>query len=149
VNRMNRDKAINYLRSSGFSEEQISEIEKAFTCEDAISRQAVLDKLKRLIEVERLQGSDEMGYGRERVSAYETMIHSIKSEYLYPSVSVAEKVGEWIEQEDYHGDAYYDCSVCGNSWCTIDGTPWDNGMNYCPHCGAKMREDGEADADCN
>lgn len=64
--------------------------------DDLISRQAVLDKLKRLIEVERLQGTDEMGYGRERVSAYETMIHSIKSEYLYPSVSVAEKAGEWI-----------------------------------------------------
>jgi hypothetical protein len=36
---MNRENAINYLRSSGFSEEQITEIEHAFKCdpcEDAI-----------------------------------------------------------------------------------------------------------------
>lgn len=52
-----------------------------------ISRQAVLDKLNRLIEVERLQGTDEMGYGRERVSAYESMIFEIESEYLYPPVT--------------------------------------------------------------
>ncbi len=48
------------------------------------------------------------------------------------------KAGKWIEKTDYMGDTYYDCSVCGESWTTIDGTPWQNGMNYCPHCGAKM-----------
>ena len=48
------------------------------------------------------------------------------------------KKGKWIEQTDYIGDTYYDCSVCGESWTTIDGTPWENGMNFCPHCGARM-----------
>ena len=48
------------------------------------------------------------------------------------------KTGTWIEKTDYMGDTYYDCSVCGESWTTIDGTPWQNGMNYCLHCGAKM-----------
>lgn len=48
------------------------------------------------------------------------------------------KTGRWIEKEDYNMDTYYDCSVCGESWTTIDGTPWQNGMNYCPHCGTKM-----------
>ena len=47
--------------------------------------------------------------------------------------------GEWIEKEDFNQDIYYDCSICGNSWCTLDGTPWQNGMNFCPHCGADMR----------
>ena len=47
--------------------------------------------------------------------------------------------GHWIEKEDYNMDTYYDCSVCGESWTTIEGTPWENGMNYCPHCGANMR----------
>lgn len=60
---------------------------------DLISRQAVLNKLNRLIEVEKLQGTDEMGYGRERVSAYESMIYEVESEYLYPPV---ENRGEWI-----------------------------------------------------
>ena len=49
--------------------------------------------------------------------------------------------GHWIEKEDYCMDTYYDCSVCGESWTTIEGTPWQNGMNYCPHCGAKMEEE--------
>lgn len=48
------------------------------------------------------------------------------------------KKGKWIEQEDYNLDTYYDCSVCGESWSTVEGTPWENGMNYCPHCGARM-----------
>ena len=55
-----------------------------------------------------------------------------------PSVEPERKMGKWIEKEGYDGDVYYDCSVCGNSWTTIDGTPWDNGMNYCPKCGARM-----------
>ena len=46
--------------------------------------------------------------------------------------------GHWIEQDGYDGDTYYDCSVCGESWTTIEEDPWDNGMNYCPHCGAQM-----------
>lgn len=37
---MTRIEAENYLRSSGFSERQISDIESAFTCEDAISRKS-------------------------------------------------------------------------------------------------------------
>lgn len=52
------------------------------------------------------------------------------------------KTGKWIEQTDYLGDTYYDCSVCNESWITIEGTPWVNGMNYCPHCGAKMEFEG-------
>lgn len=46
--------------------------------------------------------------------------------------------GHWVAKEDYNLDIYYDCSVCGESWDLIGGDPWDNGMNYCPHCGARM-----------
>ncbi len=49
------------------------------------------------------------------------------------------KTGKWIEKDGWDGDVYYDCSACSESWITIEGTPWDNGMNYCPHCGAKMK----------
>ena len=54
------------------------------------------------------------------------------------------KTGKWIEKDGWNGDVYYDCSACGESWTTIEGTPWDNDMNYCPHCGAKM-EGSETD----
>ena len=99
-------------------------------CEDAISRKAVLDKLNRLIEVERLQGTDEMGYGRERVSAYECMIHAVESEYLYPTIQPQPKTGHWIFDEIL--DKHYYCSECKSMGVDY----WD----YCPNCGAKMEE---------
>ena len=56
-----------------------------------------------------------------------------------PSADVVEqKHGKWIEHEDGWRDPYYDCSACGESWTTIDGTPQQNGMNFCPNCGARM-----------
>jgi DNA-directed RNA polymerase subunit RPC12/RpoP len=56
-----------------------------------------------------------------------------------PAVDAVEvKHGEWIEKEEIYGDVYYTCSNCNNDWTTIDGTPQDNFMNYCPNCGAKM-----------
>ncbi len=39
---MTREQAINYLKSSGMSEEQIETVVDAFTCEDCISRKAAL-----------------------------------------------------------------------------------------------------------
>ena len=51
------------------------------------------------------------------------------------------KIGHWIEKDGYDGDTYYDCSECGESWTTIEGTPWNNGMKFCPNCGAKMESE--------
>lgn len=102
-------------------------------CEYCVSRQAVLDKLNRLIEVERLQGTDEMGYGRERVSAYESMIFEVNSEYLYPSVTPQPKTGHWITLKDEYGDIHE--AVC--SCCDKNG---NHKWAYCPNCGAKMVE---------
>ena len=51
--------------------------------------------------------------------------------------------GRWEERDDGFGGTYYHCSVCGEDWCTIDGTPAENGMRYCPQCGARM--DGGTD----
>lgn len=42
--------------------------------------------------------------------------------------------GDWIESD--HGS--YICSVCGEDWVLNDGTPLENNMRYCPHCGARM-----------
>lgn len=54
------------------------------------------------------------------------------------------KTGHWIEKDGFDGDVYYDCSACGESWTTIEGTPWQNGMCYCPNCGAKMESEEQA-----
>jgi hypothetical protein len=52
------------------------------------------------------------------------------------------KHGRWVEVEFGWDDVYYDCSICGESFCLIDGTPTDNLYNFCPNCGADMREAG-------
>lgn len=46
--------------------------------------------------------------------------------------------GRWEEVDDGWGEWYYRCSACGCEWFLEDGTPAENGMNYCPRCGAKM-----------
>ena len=56
-----------------------------------------------------------------------------------PSVdAVEQKHGHWIvEDEDFNA---YKCSNCNEVWCINDGTPEENEMNYCQHCGSKMDE---------
>jgi len=57
--------------------------------------------------------------------------------------TVEQKHGHWIiEDEDYNA---YKCSNCGEVWCINDGTPEENGMDYCQHCGAEMDEVTEDD----
>ena len=59
-----------------------------------------------------------------------------------PDADVVEvRHGEWIEKDDGWDGVLYTCSACGCDWTTIDGTPFENNMRYCPECGAKM--DGE------
>lgn len=50
------------------------------------------------------------------------------------------KHGHWIRTPYTDYDDTYECSVCGDSWTFIEGTPKDNEAYYCPHCGAKMDE---------
>jgi hypothetical protein len=40
-------------------------------------------------------------------------------------------------EEDYN---VWHCSKCKCDWCIEEGTPIDNNMNYCPECGARIRE---------
>ena len=67
------------------------------------------------------------------------MARLIDLQMLMPTVDAAPvKHGRWIEKEGFDGDSYYTCSSCGCDWTTIDGTPVQNNMRYCPECGAKM-----------
>ena len=83
----------------------------------------------------------------KRIKPYDTTDKMDKALYNFalnkitetPTKDVAPVVhAKWIEHDDGWGDIYYDCSACNESWTTIEGTPFDNGMKYCPHCGAKM-----------
>ena len=110
-----------------------------------ISRQAVIDRINKLIEVEKKQGTDDWGYGRERVNAYEAMLHMVKSEYLYPSVEPERKVGKWIrfiEGDDIIHTGYM-CSECKRTIKVFKGVKLKQ-FPYC-HCGAKMVDEAESE----
>lgn len=48
------------------------------------------------------------------------------------------KTGVWIPKDD---DAnLWECSECGELQEIIFGTPYENGWHFCPHCGAKLKE---------
>ena len=85
-------------------------------CDDAISRQAVLD----------LPKNTERGFGGKILE------QSINIEYIkaLPPVTPSEKVGQWISI----GDFECRCSEC-HLWCYKR-----NRSRYCPSCGAKMQE---------
>ena len=62
-----------------------------------------------------------------------------------PEVDAAPVVrGKWMPTDMGGGetDEAYVCSVCGEPWTLIDGTPRENNMHYCPNCGAKMESEG-------
>lgn len=97
-------------------------------CEDAISRQAVLDCLK----ATNLKKFDFILEARGKIQSL-------------PSVTLAEKVGRWINHREHCEinnlipsglGSYFWCSECD---CGIDNKEWHrNYYKYCPNCGAKM-----------
>lgn len=100
---------------------------------DLISRQAVIDRINRLIEVEKKQGTDDWGYGQERVNSYESMLHMVESEYLYPSVEPERKPGKWV-----HMVGWWECNQCHAEYTDMPTCMGKVVYEYCPMCGAKM-----------
>lgn len=45
---------------------------------------------------------------------------------------------ECIFREDGAEEGLWYCSNCHNEWLFYEGTPEDNYLKYCPHCGAKV-----------
>ena len=43
---------------------------------------------------------------------------------------------EWSDGDMWKGE-------CGVEWAMFDGTPEENGMNFCPRCGKKLIEEEE------
>ena len=131
---MNRENAIYYLQSSGFSEEQISEIEQGFKdepCEDCISRQAAIGIIQNWLDYN-------IGYSCGEKIVMLCTIGELKD---LPSVS-AEKTGRWIES---NGVGMFICSVCNNSFYPMPTCLGKPLMKYCPNCGCRMVEPKESE----
>ena len=74
---------------------------------------------------------------------YDDLVNTIREQ---PAADVQPvKRGKWEEIEEYGGwgDTYFRCSICGDEWDLAIGAPIENGLKYCPNCGARM--DGGAE----
>ncbi len=79
----------------------------------------------------------------EHRDSHNKRCHFFNDHFVNAADVVERKRGEWFEVELGWDDVHYDCSVCGESFCLIDGTPTDNMYNFCPNCGADMRRGAE------
>lgn len=57
----------------------------------------------------------------------------------FPAADVRPVVhARWEPEDDVFDDSTWCCSACHEPWTLIAGTPEENGMHFCPNCGAKM-----------
>ena len=84
-------------------------------CEDAISRQAVINSI----------ANTNFWLSADNWNELISAINSV------PPVTPIEKVGQWIKHSDESGK-WYECDQCH--------TDWSGSVNYCPNCGVKMVE---------
>lgn len=105
-------------------------------CEDAVSRQAVLDELRTCFDTHSIYDEN----NGENYIIYEDAVDMIGK---LPSVTPTRKVGKWIRKpirNDKGGcvGAEMICTCCGKD------NECDKKFKLCPNCGAEMRgeEDG-------
>lgn len=93
-------------------------------CDDAISRQAALDKAAYT----------------ETEEGWSGMTVDVKDIESLPPVTPQPKLGRWIESNDKD---FYRCSECGCYW-EKDEVKYCN-IDFCPNCGAKMFDPQESE----
>ena len=103
------------------------------SCDDAISRQAVLNTLYSM---------DKALDENRTIEEYKELLKECYEQL--PSVAHAEKTGHWIRVTDKTGHLVWECDKCG----------WQQRYNtdFCNDCGAKMVDPQESevqDADCD
>ena len=120
---MTRDEAIDILRCRKDGDvaealEVLLRITEAQPCEDAVSREAVLDILK------------------QECSEIEQFL--AKQIRELPSVQLERPIGYWIGIDDYPYDDW-ECGKCGGQVYRTNA-PFEE-YKYCPNCGARMEEE--------
>ena len=101
----------------------------------------VLGKLRFMGDARIMNKGDEKvlseidGYEKAIYAIYELLLDKDLIEDIQPV-----KRGRWEEVSEDYEDTYYRCTCCGDEWYLEAGNPKENGMYFCPHCGADMRE---------
>lgn len=83
---------------------------------------------------------DDDGYGRETIQYYDTML---ALNMAIEALEQKPKTGHWIliDKEKNKWRCTHCIELGKNDWWKLnEGTPQDNHMDFCPHCGAKMQE---------
>ena len=104
-------------------------VEKEIECEDAISRQAVLDAMYELCNTEETL-KENPWRDNPHIDAITDAIEDL------PPVNTQPKTGQWIDDK---------CSVCGKGIENlIDSREWyrNEEPKFCPFCGIKMEVEG-------
>ena len=142
---MKREEAINYLYSSGMSDEQVNAVVKALEqedCEDAISRQAVIDSLRKRFS----DGFDSDKWWNSTIVLWAinevAPIQPVRPKGEWLTVELADaprciykEVEVKVDKDGYVNDEVK-CSVCGE-WLAGSGEYRTKG-NFCPNCGCRM-----------
>ena len=97
---------------------------------DAINREQTIKAIKEIRSI--------IGFNTPETAIY-SVISLIERQPTIDPESLR-PVGRWEYKPDMYDNNTYECSECGGAWTIIDGTPADNDMLYCPHCGAKNPE---------
>jgi len=135
---MNREQAINYLFSSGFTNEQVGEVVRALTYEPTTKNDLGVDCIDRAELLKAIDTWDKFGCDADTKLVpyqdhyipyihYDDVIKCIKS---MPSVTPQPRKGHWL-----HRNAFLVPWKC--SECNYESERYEN---FCPNCGADMRE---------
>lgn len=107
--------------------------------EDAVSRKELLKIFEdRFLELQKLKQLKDNKGAEDRQMGVNYCINILKE---LPPITSPLKTGHWVKHETGHS-VYYDCSLCGCAApCTetADTILWKM-ANYCPDCGARMKE---------
>lgn len=112
--------------------------------EDIINAQRFINSIKTDKEYKEENGWH--GYYNKEIVELARMLEHILSDYkrvLKENEELNKKIKEQKEcafREDGTEECLWCCSNCHDEWLFYEGTPEENNLKYCPHCGARIRE---------